>query len=94
MFEPISIKNFSTGARWRICRRGVRYLYDDHGKEEVEDPPAPALFFEGGEGEPLILVHGIGQSLYAWRNNFEELANPSMFMRLTFRGMDFPGNRR
>jgi len=31
-------------------------------------------YFEKGEGFPVILVHGIGQSLYTWRNNIDALA--------------------
>ena len=31
-------------------------------------------YLEKGAGEPLLLVHGIGQSLYTWRSNFNELA--------------------
>ena len=32
-------------------------------------------YFEKGKGEPLLLVHGIGQSLYTWRNNIDFFAN-------------------
>ncbi len=31
-------------------------------------------YFEKGEGFPVILVHGVGQSLYTWRNNIDALA--------------------
>ena len=31
-------------------------------------------YYEQGEGEPLILVHGIGQSLYSWRNSIDYFA--------------------
>lgn len=31
-------------------------------------------YMEEGNGEPLILVHTIGQSLYTWRNVFENLS--------------------
>ena len=27
-----------------------------------------------GSGEPILFIHGIGQSLYTWRNNFNELS--------------------
>lgn len=31
-------------------------------------------YIEKGEGEPVLLVHGIGQSLYTWRDSINELA--------------------
>jgi pimeloyl-ACP methyl ester carboxylesterase len=30
-------------------------------------------YLDLGEGEPVLLVHGIGQSLFTWRNNFDFL---------------------
>ncbi len=32
-------------------------------------------YIEKGEGEPLLLLHGIGQSLYTWRNTIDFFAN-------------------
>ncbi len=31
-------------------------------------------YYEVGEGSPLLLIHGIGQSLYTWHNTIEELS--------------------
>jgi len=31
-------------------------------------------YLEAGVGEPLLLIHGIGQSLYTWRHLFAELS--------------------
>jgi pimeloyl-ACP methyl ester carboxylesterase len=31
-------------------------------------------YYEKGEGEPLLLVHGMGQSLYTWRENIDFFA--------------------
>lgn len=31
-------------------------------------------YLEKGEGEPLLLVHGLGQSLYTWRQNIDYFA--------------------
>lgn len=31
-------------------------------------------YYEEGEGQPLLLVHGIGQSIYTWRNNIQDLS--------------------
>ncbi len=44
-------------------------------------------YLEAGEGEPLILVHTIGQSLYTWRGVFDRLAN---YYRVI--ALDLPGH--
>lgn len=31
-------------------------------------------YYEKGEGEPLVLLHGLGQSLYTWRHNIDFFA--------------------
>jgi len=31
-------------------------------------------YYEEGQGQPLLLVHGLGQSIYTWRNNISDLA--------------------
>ena len=50
---------------------------------EGEEPPAEQApefvqakmhYVEAGDGEPMILVHTIGQSLYTWRNVFDRLS--------------------
>lgn len=42
-----------------------------------EDEPETARFhyLESGVGEPLILIHSLGQSLYTWRHVFAELSD-------------------
>ena len=62
-----------------------------HGKEEVEDIKMPMHYYEAGEGEPLILVHGIGQSIYTWRKNFEELAKHFHVFAIDLPGHGFSG---
>ena len=44
-------------------------------------------YLEAGEGEPLILVHTVGQSLYTWRNVFDRL---SAYYRVI--AIDLPGH--
>lgn len=44
------------------------------GKEEVKTVSAKMHYVEQGSGEPLILVHGITQSLYTYRKNIKELS--------------------
>lgn len=63
-------------------------------KASVAEPVAPPTsetvhihYIEQGSGEPLILVHSIGQSLYTWRNVFSRLS-------LNYRviAIDLPGH--
>ena len=71
MFEQISIKNFLNREHMGEYAEVEFDTYiDNRGKEEVQDVRLNVHYYEAGEGEPLILVHGIGQSLYTWRNNF------------------------
>ena len=44
------------------------------GKENIDHIEARIHYFEAGSGKPLLLLHGVVQSLYAWRHNIEELA--------------------
>ncbi len=39
-----------------------------------ENEEATVHYLEAGVGEPLLLIHSIGQSLYTWRNVFSELS--------------------
>ena len=95
MFEPISINKFLNREHvGEYADVEFDTYIDDHGKEEVEDIRLPLHYFEGGEGEPLILVHGIGQSLYAWRNNFEELAKSFHVYAIDLPGHGFSGKPR
>ena len=32
-------------------------------------------YYEKGSGQPLLMIHGVGQSLYTWRNNIDFFAN-------------------
>ncbi|MBQ2770477.1 MAG: alpha/beta fold hydrolase [Clostridia bacterium] len=44
-------------------------------------------YLESGIGEPLLLIHGIGQSLYTWRKVFSELSESYRVIAL-----DLPGH--
>lgn len=44
-----------------------------HGKQS-HTFEAEIHYYEKGEGAPLLLVHGIGQSLYTWRENVDIIA--------------------
>ena len=53
---------------------------------EPEGEAVKLHYLEAGEGEPLILVHTIGQSLYTWRGVFDRLANYYRVIALDNRG--------
>ncbi len=42
--------------------------------EDEESEIARIHYLEAGVGEPLLLIHSLGQSLYTWRNVFAELS--------------------
>jgi len=43
--------------------------------DEDEGELARIHYLEAGVGEPLLLIHSIGQSLFTWRNVFAELSD-------------------
>ncbi|MCE5190150.1 MAG: alpha/beta fold hydrolase [Eubacteriales bacterium] len=43
--------------------------------DEEECEIARIHYLEAGVGEPLLLIHSVGQSLYTWRNVFAELSD-------------------
>ena len=92
MFEQISIKSFvnreHTG---KYAEIEFDTYVNSRGKEEIEDIRMPMHYYEAGEGEPLILVHGIGQTLYAWRKNFEELSKNFRVIAPDMPGHGFSG---
>ena len=46
--------------------------YTDLGKESIVFD-TDIHYIDIGEGDPVLLIHGIGQSLYTWHNNIEAL---------------------
>ena len=59
---------------------------DDKG-EEVETIEASLHFLKFGQGEPMILLHGLGQSMYPWRKCFWMLEES-----FTCYAIDLPGH--
>jgi pimeloyl-ACP methyl ester carboxylesterase len=57
----------------------VRIVFKIHGKtdmgEEAIKFETKVHYVERGEGPVLLLIHGIGQSLYTWHNNIDYFAN-------------------
>ncbi|MEZ4509064.1 MAG: alpha/beta hydrolase [Eubacteriales bacterium] len=43
--------------------------------EDEESEVVRIHYLEAGVGEPLLLIHSLGQSLYTWRNVFAELSD-------------------
>ncbi len=92
MFEPININKFLNREHVGDYAEIEFDTYvSSRGKEEVEGIRMPMHFYEAGEGEPLILVHGIGQSLYTWRKNFEELSKRFHVFAIDLPGHGFSG---
>ena len=48
-------------------------------------------YLESGVGEPLLLIHGIGQSLYTWRNVFGELSENYRVIAIDLPGHGYSG---
>jgi pimeloyl-ACP methyl ester carboxylesterase len=55
--------------------------------DEEEGEIARIHYLEAGVGEPLLLIHSIGQSLFTWRNVFAELSDNYRVIAL-----DLPGH--
>lgn len=50
-------------------------VYDEEKTETTAHSfKASVHYYEKGEGQPIVLVHGIGQSLYCWHKNIDCLA--------------------
>ena len=65
---PVFFNNAELGGYTQIS---FEVFGEDEKGSEVHSFDANVHYYEKGEGKPLILVHGIGQSLYAWRNNID-----------------------
>ena len=48
-------------------------------------------YLEAGVGEPLLLIHGIGQSLYTWRRVFSELSENYRVIAVDLPGHGYSG---
>ena len=49
------------------------FVYGEHTGEYIEIQGIRIHIMAGGEGDPVLMVHGIGQSAYTWRRNFDAL---------------------
>lgn len=88
MFETSGNKNFVNRAHVGEHAKIEFEIYvSDHGEETIEGIESSIHYMKTGSGEPLILVHGVGQSLYTFRNMLEELGK-----HFTVYAIDLPGH--
>jgi pimeloyl-ACP methyl ester carboxylesterase len=74
MFETSGNKNFVNRAHVGEHAKIEFEIYiNEHGEEKIEGVESSIHYIKSGMGDPLILVHGVGQSLYTFRNMIEEL---------------------
>ena len=75
MFVKTTSKEFKNRAH---IGKYTEIVFDTYviekGKEEVETINTTLHYVEGGEGEPLIMLHNVGTSIYVFRKMFTELA--------------------
>lgn len=92
MFEQIGHSNSMNSAETGAY---VDIEFDTYittgGREEVQDISTRIHYYEAGHGEPLILVHGIGQSVYTWRNVMNVLKEHFHVYALDLPGHGFSG---
>ena len=51
-----------------------KFVYGEHIGDYINIQGIKIHFLAAGDGDPVLLVHGIGQSAYTWRHNFPELS--------------------
>lgn len=60
-------------------------------RERVKKEPCQVHYLEYGQGEPLLLVHSVGQSIYTWRNLMPLLARYYRVIAFDLVGFGFSG---
>ncbi|MDP2891888.1 MAG: alpha/beta hydrolase [Bacillota bacterium] len=68
-----------------------KFINSDHIGNYVDIGDISIHYLEAGEGDVLLLVHGIGQSLYTWRKNFYELAKSFRVIAIDLPGYGYSG---
>ena len=61
------------------------------GEDSEEFEETELHYLESGVGEPLLLVHSIGQSLFTWRNVFAELSENYRVLAVDLPGHGYSG---
>ncbi|MDO4564458.1 MAG: alpha/beta hydrolase [Clostridia bacterium] len=83
-FRPI-LNTDRIGSSVEILLPGFPY------RNKVVKEPCSIHYLEYGEGEPLLLVHSIGQSIYTWRNLMPLLAGRYRVIAFDLCGFGFSG---
>lgn len=60
-------------------------------EEDGEPERTRVHYLEAGVGEPLLLIHSVGQSLYTWRNVFAELSDNYRVLAVDLLGHGYSG---
>ena len=68
------------------------YLEQAGGKQDIHSVEADMHYYEKGTGEPLILIHDLGQSLYTYRNVIDELAEHHRVIAVDMLGHGYSGS--
>ena len=88
MFDKMGATEFLNRAHiGEYCKIQFETYIEVRGKEEIEDVEATLHYVKQGEGDPLILLHGLGQSIYAFRENIKALSE-----NFTVYAIDLPGH--
>ena len=66
-----------------------KFLNGSHIGEYAQIGDLRMHYVEKGSGEAVLLVHGIGQSLYTWHNNFRQLAEKYRVIAVDLLGFGF-----
>lgn len=65
------------------------FVNSPHVGEYVDFEGLKLHYYEKGQGFPIILVHGIGQSFYTWRKNIDELSENHRVIALDLLGYGY-----
>lgn len=60
-------------------------------KENRPEEEIRIHYLEAGVGEPMLLIHGIGQSLYTWRYIFADLSDSYRVIAIDLPGQGYSG---
>ena len=87
MIKAVKIKDVinreSLGEKQRVIFNTI-VGENEEGQPEIAQVEANIHYYERGEGSNVILMlHGPGQSLYTYRNNFDALAKRELMCPLS-----------
>lgn len=68
-----------------------KFINSDHIGSYVDIGDISIHYLEAGEGDVVLLIHGIGESLYTWRKNIVELSKSYRVIALDLPGFGYSG---